>query len=182
MYQGVLENLEKGKIRLTKNGDYKLGPWAIFALDGVVTSTKHIKRGEKDYGVPLDFIKDMLHELELAGYKTLLFTTRKVSMGVIKYMRDRGLKFEALLSFETKKNPEAGMIFLDDQTLEIDEDDPIASLELFREFLANQEKITKVALGRTVREATPRKTKLKESTLYSLREQILPINIIPKIK
>ncbi len=184
MYQGILDNLQKGKLRRHKNGPFEPGPWAIFDLDGVVTSTKHIKKNENDFGEPLDKVAEMIDIVREAGYHVLLFTTRKISQGVVKWLHEQGLDFEGVLSFETKKNPYAGILFEDDNTIFLNEDDMDASLLQLKQVITIHEKKTKAKYGRTVREANEamREHRIKEKTVYALKGQIAPLQIVRKKK
>lgn len=182
MYQGILDNLQKGKLRRRKNGSFETGPWAILDLDGVVTSTKHIKRNKDNFGEPLEKIAEMIDIIREAGYHVLLFTTRKISQGVVKWLGDQGLKFEGILSFETKKNPYAGLLYEDDQTIFIDEDDMDASLLQLKQAITIHEKKTKAKFGWTVRAANEamREHRIKEKTIDALKGQIAPLQIVKK--
>ena len=184
MYQGVLDNLVKGKLRRAKNGPFETGPWAILDLDGVVTSTKHIKRTEDDFGEPLEKVAEMIDVVREAGYRVLLFTTRKISQGVVFWLHKQGLDFEGILSFETKKNPYAGILFEDDNVIYIDEDDMDASLLQLKQVINIHEKKVKAKFGRTVREANEamREHRIKEKTVYTLKGQIAPLQIVGKRK
>ncbi len=185
MYQGILDNLQKGKLRRSKNGSFETGPWAIFDLDGVVISTKHIKKNENNFGEPLEKVAEMLDIIREAGYHVLLYTTRKISQGVVKWLYEQGLDFEGVISSPiSKKNPYGGLLYEDDETIYIDEDDMDASLLQLKQAITIHEKKVKVKFGRTVREANEakREHRIKESTLYALKGQILPLHIVKKKK
>lgn len=140
MHRFLLDTMVWGKLRVSKTGRARLGPWAVVDFDGVVVSSKHLTKKEGDYGQPLSLVAETLDVLNDEGYKILLYTTRKVSEGVIRWLKNHHIKFEAFLSVPPKKNPrltdtDPGLIYFDDNTIYYDRDDVEGSLNRLRKFV-----------------------------------------------
>lgn len=177
MYQYLLDNMVKGKLRFSEYGPYETGPWAVVDFDGVVVSAKHIRKNEDDFGVPLTNIASMINSINDQGYKVLLYTTRKISQGAVKWLRNKGVYFHAILSLPTKKNPYSGLIFYDEDTLYFDEDEMDSSLERVKRFLKDKEVKIKKKYGITPREIQANKHKYKWKVQDYINGNVLPIHI-----
>jgi hypothetical protein len=170
----------KGKIRFTKFGSYKIGPWAIVDLDGVVVSAKHIHKNEDDFGVPLSNIAEMLNLINAEGYKILLYTTRKISQGATFWLRDQGLYFDQLLSVPVKTGKKAnysGLVYIDDNTFFFDENNITESLDRLRDFISANNKKLKERYGLLPKDILANRHRFKMSTQEHINGSILPIHI-----
>lgn len=177
MYSYLLDNMVKGKLRFTKHGPYETGPWAVVDFDGIVVSRKHIHKNEDDFGIPLSGIAEILNLINDQGYKVLLYTTRKISQGAVKWLRDKGVYFHAILSLPPNKNPYSGLIFYDENVLYFDEDEMDESLKRVKKFLKDKETKVKKKYGVTPREIQSRRHNYKWKVQDYINSNVLPIHI-----
>ncbi len=179
MYRYVINNLQKGRLKLEKFGIYETGPWVIMDLDGVILSDKTLHKDEDNFGQPVEHIAALINMVKDLGYKIALFTTRKVSEGAAKWMKSLGLNFDVILSLPTKKYPYAGTLYLNDRVIGFDEDDITGSLDHVRERLEQEQQRIHRTYGMTINELKSRRFRRekKDRLMIQLRSEIAPLVI-----
>jgi len=180
MYHFVNENKDKGKLRIKDNGPFEVGPWAIVDLDGIAVDDKRLKR-DAVYEVTRwgEVICQVLND---CGYKTLLYTTRKISGGVARELHKKLIftgVYEAKLRKVKNGEPEnvIGLIYFDNETLTFNPDDIEGSLPRFGEFMRTREVKNKLMFGITPREIVTHPGKYKWQTQDYILGNTPPIHI-----
>jgi hypothetical protein len=180
MYHFVNENKDKGKLRIVDNGPFEVGPWAIVDLDGLAVDAKRLKRSDV-YEVTQwgELICQILND---CGYKTLLYTTRKISGGVAKRLHE-GLIFTGVYEAKLRKIKDGepkdiiGLMYFDNETLYFNPDDIEGSLPRFGEFMKTREVKNKLMFGITPREIVTHPNKYKWATQDYILGNTPPIHI-----
>lgn len=180
MYHFVNENKDKGKLRIIDNGPYEVGPWAIVDLDGIAADSKRLKKD--DIYEVTRWGQVICQVLNDCGYKTLLYTTRKISGGVAKELHKNLLftgVYEAKLRKVKKGEPAnvIGLMYFDHETLYFNSDDIEGSLPRFGEFMKSREVKNKLTLGITPREIITHPGKYKWATENYILGNTPPIHI-----